>query len=86
MYTEWFVAAVNRPCGGTRRSHMFDRTLYRNSEFGLSRSKISEKSTTGIACESRRRGQQVAIVESRAANLPASALYVVLSSIEPKVS
>jgi hypothetical protein len=53
---------------------MFDRALYRNSEFGLSRSKISEKSTTGIACESRRRGQQVAIVEPRAANLPASAM------------
>ena len=36
--------------------------------------KISEKSTTGIACESRRRGQQVTIIESRAANLRASAM------------
>jgi hypothetical protein len=46
------------------------------------------ESTAGIACKSRRRGRQVAIIESRPANLLASAIVPCawLSPTEPKVS
>ena len=39
------------------------------------------ESMAGIACESRRRGQQVAVVESRPTNLLASAMALALGSV-----